>query len=444
MRAMATKHHLRFLCLPLLAVSGAASAAPLTPAEQLGSSIFFDDRLAINGNQACAVCHGPEVGWTGPSEAVNLGGGVYEGSIAGRFGNRKAPSAAYATPSPVLSLGIDPKTKLPQFVGGNFWDGRATGEKLGHAAADQAQGPFLNPLEQALPDGACVVLRVCKANYPVAFEAVYPGDCAIAFPGDADARCAVGKKLELAPVDRGKADAAYGDVARAIAVFEASPAVNAYTSKYDAFLAGKAKLTMMEKMGLMLFKHRAGCVSCHSLEPGPKGEPPLLTDYTFENLGVPRNPQNPFYDEPKFNPDGREWIDPGLGGFLATRPEYKDQAAGNLGRHRVPTLRNVDKRPHPGFVKAYMHNGYFKSLEQVVHFYNTRDDKPVCLDDPGTTIDESRFLHVDAALARGCWPAPEVGVNVSTERIGDLHLHGMQEAALVAFLRTLSDGYMAP
>lgn len=91
-----------------------------------------------------------------------------------------------------------------------------------------------------------------------------------------------------------------------------------------------------------------------------------------------------------------------------------------------------------------MHNGYFKSLPQVVHFYNTRDEKPACLDDPATKTDESRFLHVDAALARGCWPAPEVGVNVGTSELGDLHLNKMQEAAIVAFLQTLSDGYMAP
>jgi cytochrome c peroxidase len=434
------------MCLGLssLAVSGAASAAPLTPGQQLGSSIFFDTRLSIAGNQACAACHGPETGWTGPNEVVNIGGGVYEGSIHGRFGNRRASSAAYATSSPILYFVTDPKTKAAVFTGGNFWDGRATGEKLGLPAADQAQGPFLNPLEQALPDSACVVYRVCQATYPVRFEVVYPGNCAIGFPGDIDARCAAGEKIALSPGDRQKSDTAYDNVARAIAAFEASPGVNAYTSKYDAFLAGKAKLTMPEKMGLMLFKHRAGCVTCHSLGPGPKGEPPLLTDYSYENLGVPRNPQNPFYEQAQFNPDGRDWVDPGLGGYLATRPEYKAYAADNLGQHRVPTLRNVDKRPHPGFVKAYMHNGYFKSLEQVVHFYNTRDEKPVCADDPATKVDESRFLHVEAAVARGCWPAPEVGVNVGTDDIGDLKLNANQEAALVAFLRTLSDGYMAP
>ena len=129
----------------------------LTPNEQLGKSIFFDDNLSINQNQSCAACHAPEMGWTGPDEVINAHGAVYEGSILGRFGDRKPPSAAYATLSPIFYM-----DKKGLFVGGNFWDGRATGEKLGNPAADQAQGPFLNPKEQALPDrpawcGGCAI-----------------------------------------------------------------------------------------------------------------------------------------------------------------------------------------------------------------------------------------------------------------------------------------------
>jgi cytochrome c peroxidase len=131
----------------------------LTDNEQLGKSIFFDQNLSKNQNQSCAVCHAPEVGWTGPLSDINADGAVYEGSILGRFGNRKPPSSAYATPSPILHFVIEKKEAL--FIGGNFWDGRATGEKLGNPAADQAQGPFLNPVEQALSDNACVVYRVC-------------------------------------------------------------------------------------------------------------------------------------------------------------------------------------------------------------------------------------------------------------------------------------------
>jgi len=211
--------------------------------------------------------------------------------------------------------------------------------------------------------------------------------------------------------------------------------VNEYSSKYDAFLAGDVDLTKEEKKGLNLFKSKGKCANCHVLDPGPNGEPPLLTDFTFDNLGVPRNPDNPFYSEPDFNPEGFDWIDLGLGGFLDSRVDYQQFAAENYGKQKVPTLRNVDKRPSPDFVKAYAHNGYFKTLKQIVHFYSTRDAKPACLD-PFTTVED--------ALAQDCWPAPEVAANVNTKELGNLNLTDAQEDAIVAFMRTLSDGYVVP
>ena len=88
----------------VLLMATSLSAYGLTSEEQLGKSILFDTNLSINGNQACAACHGPEVGWTGPSRDINAHGSAYEGSISGRFGNRKPPSAAYATFSPIFHL----------------------------------------------------------------------------------------------------------------------------------------------------------------------------------------------------------------------------------------------------------------------------------------------------------------------------------------------------
>jgi cytochrome c peroxidase len=150
------------------------------------------------------------------------------------------------------------------------------------------------------------------------------------------------------------------------------------------------------------------CSACH---PSP-----LFTDFSYDNLGVPKNPLNPFYSQPKkINPDGADWIDPGLGGFLKSAGEEEDVYLPEMGKHKVPTLRNVDKRPYPAFVKAYGHNGFFKSLEEIVHFYNTRD------------VEE--------------WPAPEVPINVNTDELGNLGLTAEEEAAIVAFLKTLSDGY---
>jgi cytochrome c peroxidase len=148
----------------------------------------------------------------------------------------------------------------------------------------------------------------------------------------------------------------------------------------------------------------------------PTAEHPLFTDFTYDNLGVPKNPENPWYDMPLlWNPDGEDWIDLGLGAFLAGTEDYAHLAAENYGKQKVPTLRNVDKRPDPTFVKAYAHNGFFKSLGDIVHFYNTRDVE--------------------------VWPPPEVAQNVNTDELGDLGLTLDEEAAIVAFMKTLTDGY---
>jgi cytochrome c peroxidase len=414
-----------------LGVFNASAAQGLSPEQELGKSIFFDTNLSINGNQSCAVCHGPEAGWTGPIASINAGGAVYEGSIPGRFGNRKPPSSAYATPSPVLHT-----DKKGDFTGGNFWDGRATGERLGNPAADQAQGPFLNPLEQAAPDFACIVYNVCIAVYPVSFEDVWGvGACDIAWPADVAVVCATLNELvDLSEEDRAQAAQNYDSIALSIAAFEASPESNSFSSKYDAYLAGEADLTRQEKTGLNLFKGKGKCARCHTLKGNSK-DMPLLTDFTYDNLGLPRNPDNPWYTQIEFNPAGIGWIDLGLGGFLESRMDYQLYAAANLGKHKVPTLRNVDKRPDPDFLKAYGHNGYFKSLKGIVHFYNTRDVKPVC-PDPFTTVAD--------ALAQGCWPEPEVALNVNTGELGNLKLSNAEEDAIVAFLKTLSDGYAVP
>jgi len=307
----------------------------------------------------------------------------------------------------MLHYVIEKKEAL--FIGGNFWNGRASGEKLGNPAADQAQGPFLNPLEQALPEPAAVVSRVCGGSYGALFRQVWGNHAC----------------------EPNSVSDAYDKIALSIAAFEASSESNAFTSKYDSYLKGKVDLTNEEKKGLNLFKSKGKCAKCHVLDSGPNGNP-LLTDFTYDNLGVPRNPDNPFYTQANFNRLGDRWIDLGLGEFLASRRDYHQSAPANDGKQKVPTLRNVDKRPHEGFTKAYTHNGYFKSLKGIVHFYNTRDTKPICV---------NPFASEADALAQNCWPAPEVPVNVNSQELGNLHLTEDQEDAIVTFLKTLSDGY---
>jgi cytochrome c peroxidase len=352
----------------------------LTSIQQLGKNIFFDKISVPSNKTACADCHGSSVGFTGPDELINKHGSVYPGAN-GSFGNRKPPSAAYATFSPVFYYDI----ATLSFVGGNFWDGRATGERLGSPSAEQALGPFLNPAEHAVPDALTVLKIIEKSKYISQWKKVW------------------GEKLRYSTQE--EINLNFDRVGLAIAAYEGSSEVNQFSSKFDYYLKSVVELTSEEASGLELFNNKGKCALCHI----SIGKKPLFTDFTFDNLGSPINPENPVYD---YNPS---FIDYGLGGFLLTRTDYSSMATENMGKHKVPTLRNVDKRPDNGFTKAYMHNGVFKSLKEVVHFYNTRDD--------------------------GSWPAPEVSANINTVQVGNLGLSDAEENAIVAFMKTLSDGY---
>jgi cytochrome c peroxidase len=385
-----------------------ASAARLTPRQELGRKLFFDIRLSDPAGQPCAACHAALVGWTGPDPGVNKNGGVYQGAVRGRYGNRKPPAAAYAGQSPVLHQRSD-----GSFEGGMFWDGRATGGILGDPLAEQAMGPYLNPLEQNNADAKAVVEKVKGSDYAALFEKVWG-------PGSLDLR---------------DVQAAYEKIGRSIADFERSVEVGPFSSKFDDFWrAARAKgldpagisrdnaaryadlgLDGKELEGLRLFATKGLCADCHVLT-STDGRPPLFTDFTYDNIGVPRNPRNPFYALPaEYNPAGKDWVDPGLGATLKSIPRYAKFADENMGKQKVPSLRNADKRPFPAFVKAYMHNGYFKSLKEVVRFYNTRD------------------------VAGAGWPAPECAPNVNTREMGKLGLTPDEEDLIVLFLKTLTD-----
>lgn len=378
----------------LLAIGLAASpaTAQLTDLQELGKKLFFDNNLSTPPGQSCAACHAPNTGWVGPVSDVNAHGAVYPGAIHVRFGNRKPPSSAYASFSP--SFHYDEGEGL--FVGGVFWDGRADD------VVEQAKGPFLNRVEQNNPKMRSVINRILMSDYGGDFLWLYE-QWAVEPEALQTGLADLGDRG-----DPGFVADAYQFMAEAIGAYEASPEVNPFSSKYDAFLRGETSLTADEAWGLELFEGKAMCNACHPSAPGPDNEPPLFTDFTYDNLGVPKNPENPWYDMPRgFNPDGEDWVDYGLGGRLGIPEE--------MGKVKVPTLRNVGMEPYPGFVQAYTHNGYFKSLKDVVHFYNTRDVLP--------------------------WPPAEVPENVNDDELGNLMLTDAEEDALVAFMLTLQDGW---
>jgi cytochrome c peroxidase len=414
----------------------------------LGKLLVYDKQLSVGRNEACAFCHMPDTGFTGPISELNATTVAYPGSVRTRFSQRKPQTHAYAPFAPPLHYNAG----QGDFVGGNFWDMRATGIRLDSPAAEQAQAPPLNPVEMGLPDLACAVYRVSQRPYRALFEAVWGKQSfAITWPADVESICdtpAVSSSddqqaLHLDAVGRGIARAAFDGMALSIAAFEASPEVSAFSSKFDAVMAKNDKFTAQEQLGYELFRGKGRCNECH--RDGGPGEEPLFTDFTASNLGVPAKRDMPYYSEDKpdregyvANPAGARFVDQGVGGFLGRahqlsgqsnqNPAWQAYAAQFIGKVRVPTLRNVDKRPYPAFVKAYMHNGYFTGLKDVVHFYNTRDVLPRCApNDPGEKI--------------SCWPAPEVAANMNTRQLGNLGLSDDEENAVVAFMKTLTDGY---
>jgi len=409
----------------------------------LGKVIFYDQKLSVRRNESCSFCHMPETGFGGSVSGLNQTTVSYPGSVRTRFSGRRPPPHTYASFSPVLHY----NQEQGDFVGGQFWDMRATGLRLDSALAEQAQGPPLDPVEMGFIDPACMVYRMSQRPYRSMAEKLWGAQAfAIHWPANAGAVCdrpgpppeSDPLPVHLGAIDRGIAQTTFDRIAEAIAAFEGSPDVNSFSAKYDYVMAGKAEFTPDEKMGYTLFRSAAThCNECH--RDGGPGEEPLFTDFTASNLGLPPNPDIPFYQESSpdelgytANPAGLKYLDPGVGGFLAgplnPSREWAAMAGSYRGKFKTPTLRNVDMRPRADFVKAYMHNGYLKSLKEVVHFYNTRDTLPVCK--PG-----------DRGEKVTCWPAPENPATMNRRQLGNLKLSDKQEDQLVAFLRTLTDGY---
>jgi cytochrome c peroxidase len=306
-----------------------------------------------------------------------------------------------------------------------------------------------------LPDSACIAYRLSNSAYRKLFETVWGTESfAIQWPSDIERVCATPGPppvndpypVHLSRSDRQRSDQVYDHFGLAVAAYEASPEVSPFTSKYDYVQAGKDNFTPQEARGYELFRGKARCNECH--RDGGPGEEPLFTDFTASNLGVPRNENVEYYYENapdgrgfSANPSGQEYIDEGVGHFLRTLTSDSGQldpderwvalAPNFEAKFQVPTLRNVDMRPAPDFVKAYMHNGYFKSLKEVVHFYNTRDVLPTC-------------KPRDFGEKVTCWPTPEDSNNLNKRQLGNLKLTDQDEDDVVSFLRALTDGYKVP
>jgi cytochrome c peroxidase len=443
----------------------------------LGKLMNFDENMSPFRNRACAFCHMPYAGFSGPIPSVNLTMVAYPGSEEFRAGKRTAQRYTYSPSFPVLQY----NEEQALFFGGNFWDARSTGFLLQSPDAEQAQHPPVDTQEHALPDAACIAFRLSQSVYRPLFELVWGrASLDIKFPHDTEEICSTpggaavfgtsATPIRLRPEDRTKATEAYNHWGQSLSFYESSTGVSAFSSKFDAFLKGKYTLTPDEQEGYDLFRGKGNCNSCHldgrgTTLPGTDTSvvadvAPVFTCFGQANLGLPLNPRDAIYYQTTpdpfgftANPFGFAFRDLGLGAFLRSGPgsapnpnaqQWLQFAPASDGRMQVSTARNVamtptqcptTEAPGPYFQKEFFHNGYIKSLKQLVHFYNTRDVFPFAV--TSGNCPSGKTEKVD------CWPMPEVPNNIDMT-IGSLGLTDHEEDLIVTFLQTLTDGFTRP
>lgn len=373
----------------------------LSPAAQLGKKIFFDPTLSASGRMSCATCHNPNYAYAPPNDlSVQYGGPHLETP-----GFRAVPSLRYVLNyvprwSHAQATSEVERLTEPEEVpsGGYTWDGRAASV---HA---QALIPLFNHAEMDNRSVTTLDRKLSHASYAAQFRAIY------------------GKHIFEHPL------AAVTDATLALQAFEMEDrSFHPYTSKFDLWLDGKAKLTPQELRGKALFDDPQGgnCASCHLDEVGPNGAHPLFTDFQYEAVGVPRNYQIPWNHNPHY-------YDLGVCGPFRTDAASKDP--NNCGLFRTPSLRNVATR------HAFFHNGYFHSLRQVLEFYVQRDT------DPGKWYPKGP----DGKIEKFNDLPPRYRGNVDTvDAPLDNHLGGkpiwdaQQINDVIAFLKTLDDADVA-
>jgi cytochrome c peroxidase len=390
----------------LIAAATAGWSSPLTRAEAyaraaaleaLGRKLFFEPALSESGKMACVTCHDPKHAFGPPNDRpVQLGG-----SDMRKPGLRAVPSLTYLQDTPPFTEhyfespdeGDDSIDNGP--TGGLTWDGAID------RGREQARIPLLSPFEMANESPYAVVARARAAGY------------------EPDLR-------KLDPAAAGNSDKAFTLILAALEAYEQSwRDFYPYSSKYDAYLARRAQLSPQEAHGLALFNdpQKGNCAHCHKSARGNDGTPPQFTDYGLIALGVPRNPAIPANADPSY-------YDLGVCGPLrqdmSNRPEY-------CGLFRTPSLRNIALR------KTFFHNGLVHSLHEAVRFYVERDTRP----EKWFPRDADGSVHKYDDLPQRYWgnlnQEPPFG-----QMPGDRpRLTESEIDDVVAFMRTLTDGYTA-
>jgi cytochrome c peroxidase len=348
--------------------------------ERLGAALFHDENLSLNRSQSCASCHDPEQGFSDPRRAAN--GAFSLGDDGESLGNRNAPTASYAAFVPPLHQNAE-----GEWIGGLFWDGRA------NSLEDQAGGPPLNPVEMGIPNKRVLMQRLTEnPSYSESFAALF-------------------SETVLQ-----EEESAFAAMTQAIAAFERGPEFAPFSSKYDRYLAGKAEFTKEEELGRTLFfsEQFTNCNQCHQLRSSPLHPQETFSDYSYHNIGVPRNPAvSDLAGMPT------DFIDDGL----LANPQVTDPA--QRGKFRTPSLRNV------AVTGPYMHNGVFQDLRSVVLFYNQYNSK-------------SEVAQINPETGKPWGAAPVPGTLSVKELTHGPALDAQRVDALVAFLKTLTDARYEP
>ncbi len=395
---------------------------PLSAVAQLGRRLFFDAALSASGKQSCASCHDPADGYNPPpgSGPVMLGG-----PHLATPGYRPPPSLAYLYRQPNFSIGPDNAenetitlqrlialgqdaariTKTAQGTaaaaqnlvpqGGLFWDGRV------NTLQQQADGPLFNPMEMDAGSPQRVAAILQHPPYAKDFVQLF-GPNVLADP-----------QLTVA------------EALFAIARYQIeAPSFHAFSSKYDAWLQGKARMSPQQMRGYLAFNdvNKGNCAACHLDQPTADGLAPLFTDTQYEALGVPRNPHIPANSAPRH-------VDLGLCGPLRTdlknQPQY-------CGLFLTPTLRNVAQRP------VYFHNGVYHDLRQVLDFYDFRDVRPQAIDPVGADGKVEPYNDLPAQY-RSNVDTIDPPFNRKPGQAPAMSAQDMRD--IIAFLKTLNDGW---
>lgn len=327
----------------------------------LGKQIFFDKNLSNPIGQACASCHAPEKGF---SDSFNQD--ISVGANGSNFSNRNAPNLAYNVFAPTQFYNNTDET----YIGGFFYDGRSPNLQ------EQMLHPFIGSSEMNNGSIANVVTKIKNAIYFSEIQKIY------------------GNKTSDTEI--------FSAIADAVSKFETSREVNSFTSKFDYYSKQLVSFTDDEKQGLALFKGKGKCAQCHVLDADPNTGKVLFTDFSYDNLGIPRNNSNPFYNQSS-NPAGNAYVDLGIG-LIKNQPQHN-------GKFKVPSLRNS------AISAPYYHNGSVATLKEAIHFYNVRD------------------------LNTGEFGPPEYNQNVNQTELGNLGLTAKEETQIEIFINTLTDHY---